>query len=83
MFIGILLTGNEEFSLKLELTYNEAEYVIAIPAGAALDNDILWYGPLYQVQQYGNSAGTGVSAAAGYIMPDHCVKSVVRHLLRN
>ena len=52
-----------DVSLKLEFTYNEEEYVIAIPAGAALDNDIPWYGPLYLAQQYGNSAGTGTLAA--------------------
>ncbi len=53
-----------DVSLKLEFTYNEQEYVIIIPAGAALDNDIPWYGPLYLAQQYGNSAGIEVPAAA-------------------
>lgn len=46
-----------DVSLKLEFTYNGEEYVIVIPAGAAVDNDIPWYGPLYLAQQYGNSAG--------------------------
>ena len=54
-----------DVSLKLEFTYNEQEYVIVIPAGAALDNDIPWYGPLYLAQQYGNSAGTPAAAEAG------------------
>ena len=53
-----------DVSLKLEFTYNEQEYVIVIPAGAALDNDIPWYGPLYLAQQYGNIAGVEVPAAA-------------------
>ena len=53
-----------DVSLKLEFTYNEQEYVIIIPAGAALDNDIPWYGPLYLAQQYGNSAGIAAPAAA-------------------
>lgn len=46
-----------DVSLKLEFTYNGEEYVIVIPSGAAVDNDIPWYGPLYLAQQYGNSAG--------------------------
>lgn len=54
-----------DVSLKLEFTYNEEEYVIVIPAGAALDNDIPWYGPLYLAQQYGNSAGTAAAEAGG------------------
>lgn len=53
-----------DVSLKLEFTYNEEDYVIVIPAGAALDNDIPWYGPLYLAQQYGNSAGIAAPAAA-------------------
>ena len=54
-----------DVSLKLEFTYNEQEYVIVIPAGAALDNDIPWYGPLYLAQQYGNSAGNAAAEAGG------------------
>lgn len=54
-----------DVSLKLEFTYNEEDYVIVIPAGAALDNDIPWYGPLYLAQQYGNSAGTAAPEAGG------------------
>lgn len=54
-----------DVSLKLEFTYNDRDYVILIPAGAALDNDIPWYGPLYLAQQYGNSAGTAAVTAAG------------------
>lgn len=52
-----------DVSLRLAFTYNEQDYVIVIPAGAALDNDIPWYGPLYLAQQYGNSAGAQTSEA--------------------
>lgn len=47
-----------DVSLRLEFTYQDTEYVIIIPAGAALDEDIPWYGPLYLAQRFGNSAGT-------------------------
>jgi len=45
-----------DVSLKLEFSYEGKYYVIIIPAGAALDNDIPWYGPLYLAQHFGNSA---------------------------
>lgn len=64
-----------DVSLKMEFTYNEQEYVIVIPAGTALDNDIPWYGPLYLAQQYGNSAGTGAAAAAPAATAAYEVKS--------
>lgn len=54
-----------DVSLKLEFTYQDKEYVIVIPAGAALDNDIPWYGPLYLAQHFGNRAGTAASGAGG------------------
>lgn len=44
-----------DVSLRLEFTYEDEEYVIIIPAGKALDNDIPWYGPLYLAGQYGNN----------------------------
>ena len=50
-----------DVSLRLEFTYQDKEYVIIIPAGAALDEDIPWYGPLYLEQRFGNSAGTAAS----------------------
>ncbi len=58
------LLKKEDVSLQLEFTYNDTEYVIFIPAGSALDNDIPWYGPLYLAQQFGNSAGTGAASKA-------------------
>lgn len=51
-----------DVALRLEFAYGGQDYVIVIPAGAAVDNDIPWYGPLYLAQQYGNSAA-GTSGA--------------------
>lgn len=45
-----------DVSLKLEFTYENKEYVITIPAGASFDDNISWYGPLYLIQHFGNSA---------------------------
>ncbi len=59
------LAKRKDVSLKLEFTYEGKEYVIIIPAGKAVDNDIPWYGPLYLAQQYGNRAGTAGSTASG------------------
>lgn len=33
-----------DVSLKLEFTYENKEYIIRIPAGAAFDDNIPWYG---------------------------------------
>ncbi len=54
-----------DVSLRLEFTYEDKDYVIIIPAGAALDNDIPWYGPLYLAAHFGNSAGTENTSSAG------------------
>lgn len=59
------LLEKKDVSLRMEFTYQDKEYVIVIPAGAAIDSDIPWYGPLYLAQQYGNRAGTNTSAASG------------------
>lgn len=59
------LLKRKDVSLKLEFTYEGKDYVIIIPAGKAVDNDIPWYGPLYLAQHYGNRAGTNTSAASG------------------
>ena len=55
------LLAKGDVSMKLEFTYMDKEYVIIIPAGAALDNDIPYYGPLYLAQHFGNKAGTNAS----------------------
>lgn len=59
------LLEKKDVSLRLEFTYQDKEYVIVIPAGAALDEDVSWYGPLYLEQHFGNSAGSASSEAAG------------------
>lgn len=40
-------------SLELEYTFEDKEYTVTIPAGAAENNDIPWYGPLYLQMRYG------------------------------
>lgn len=52
-----------DVSLKMEYTYAGKDYVVIIPAGAALDNDIPWYGPLYLAAHFGNSLETAEPAA--------------------
>lgn len=54
-----------DVSLRLEFTYEDKDYVIIIPAGAALDNDIPWYGPLYLAAHFGNSAGAENTSETG------------------
>lgn len=57
------LLKKDDVSLKLEYTYAGKDYVVIIPAGAALDNDIPWYGPLYLAAHFGNSLETAEPAA--------------------
>lgn len=45
-----------DVTLVMEYTYEGVDYVITIPAGAAENNDIAWYGPLYLAGRYGNGA---------------------------
>ncbi|MCM1342762.1 MAG: LysM domain-containing protein [Muribaculaceae bacterium] len=59
------LAEKGDVSLRMEFTYQDKEYVIVIPAGAALDNDIPWYGPLYLAQHFGNRAGTAAAGEGG------------------
>ncbi|MCM1303473.1 MAG: LysM domain-containing protein [Lachnospiraceae bacterium] len=59
------LLAKGDVSLRMEFTYQDKEYVIVIPAGAALDNDIPWYGPLYLAQHFGNRAGTASAGEGG------------------
>lgn len=40
-------------SLELEYTFEGKEYTVTIPVGAAENNDIPWYGPLYLQMRYG------------------------------
>lgn len=64
MMKQLLEKGN--VSLRMEFIYEGKDYVIVIPAGQAVDNDIPLYGPLYLAQQYGNRAGTDTSAGDTY-----------------
>lgn len=50
-----------DVTLVLKYTYEDVDYVVTIPAGAALDNDIPWYGPLYLAAAFGNGAGNAAS----------------------
>lgn len=65
-FVMKELLKRTDVSLKLEFTYQNTDYVIVIPAGQAVDNDIPLYGPLYLAQQYGNRAGTDASVGGTY-----------------
>ncbi|MCM1191632.1 MAG: LysM domain-containing protein [Butyrivibrio sp.] len=57
-----------DVSLRLEFTYEGTDYVIIIPAGAALDDDIPWYGPLYLAAHFGNSAEAEAAPQATYVV---------------
>lgn len=52
-----------DVALEMEYTYEGVDYRIYIPAGAAMDNDIPWYGPLYLAQYYSvnNAQAAGVT----------------------
>lgn len=65
-FVMKELLKRTDVSLKLEFTYQNTDYVIVIPAGQAVDNDIPLYGPLYLAQQYGNRAGADTSVGDTY-----------------
>ncbi len=58
----LLKKGN--VTLVMEYTYEGVNYVVTIPAGAAENNDIPWYGPLYLSSHYGSGA-PAVKGAGG------------------
>ncbi|MCM1187451.1 MAG: LysM peptidoglycan-binding domain-containing protein [Lachnoclostridium sp.] len=60
------LLARGDVALEMEYTYEGVDYKIRIPAGAAMDNDIPWYGPLYLAQHYrvGNSSVSASGKAA-------------------
>lgn len=60
----LLKKGN--VTLVLEYTYEGVDYVVTIPAGAAVNSDIPWYGPLYLAGRYGNNA-VGAAGVSGDI----------------
>jgi hypothetical protein len=49
------LLAKKTVSLSMTYVYNGVEYSILIPAGADIDLDIEWYGPLYLAQHFGNT----------------------------
>lgn len=53
------LVEKKTVSLTLECSYEGKDYIIVIPAGMAVDNDIPWYGPLYLSGIYGNRSAAG------------------------
>ncbi len=59
------LLAKKNVTLVMEYTYEGKDYVVTIPAGAAVDNDIPWYGPLYLAGKYGNGAVPASASAAG------------------
>lgn len=60
------LAERGDVSLVLEYTYEGVDYIIKIPAGKAVENDIPWYGPLYLASVYGNSVSSGISGGSKY-----------------
>lgn len=55
------LLAKKDVTLVMEYTYKDKDYVITIPAGAAVDDDIPWYGPLYLAGRYGGNNATEVA----------------------
>ncbi len=60
-----------DVTLVMEYTYEGVDYVITIPAAAAENKDIPWYGPLYLAGRYGHGA-VPVKGANG---PSYTVQS--------
>lgn len=56
-----------DVTLVMEYTYENVNYVVTIPASAAVNADIPWYGPLYLAGHYANGAvPAGTAAGASY-----------------
>lgn len=62
-----MLLKRNDVTLVMEYTYNGRDYTVTIPAGAAIDNDIPWYGPLYLAGYYGNGANMVAAAPAASV----------------
>ncbi len=60
----LLRRGDVE--LIMECTYEGVDYTFRIPAGAAVDSDIPWYGPLWLNAHYGNGASVPVNNGSTY-----------------
>lgn len=60
------LLKKDNVKLVLKYTYEDVDYVVTIPSGMAMDDDIPWYGPLYLAALYGNGAeGTSYVVKSG------------------
>lgn len=57
--------------LVLECSHEGNDYTIVIPAGKAVNNDIPWYGPLYLLSVYGNSASYNIADGSGYVVKEN------------
>ncbi len=60
------LLDKGDVDLRMEFTYDGVDYLIIIPAGEALDEDIPWYGHLYLTARFGNRAAGSSQAGGGY-----------------
>ncbi|MCM1099941.1 MAG: LysM peptidoglycan-binding domain-containing protein [Clostridium sp.] len=61
------LLERKDVTLVMEYTYENKNYTVVIPAGAAMNNDIQWYGPLYLVAHYGSRGVSAANVADGAI----------------
>lgn len=65
-----------DVTLVLKYTYQDIDYVVTIPAGAALDNDIPWYGPLYLAAQFGNGTNSKNEASVYIVQPGDTMNKI-------
>lgn len=66
-------------ALEMEYTYEGVDYKIYIPAGAAMDNDIPWYGPLYLAQYYSVNNAQSAETTAYVIVKRGDTLSKIAH----
>lgn len=67
-------------TLEMEYTYEGVDYKIRIPAGAAMDNDIPIYGPLYLSKYYSvaNSGWTGMTGPTYTVQKGDTLSKIAR-----
>ena len=71
------LVERGDVSMVLRYTYEGVDYVVTIPAGAAIDSDIPWYGPLYLASRFGNGA-TGAAGASYTVKAGDTMSKIAR-----
>jgi nucleoid-associated protein YgaU len=74
------LAAKKTVSLSMTYVYNDVEYSILIPAGADIDLEIEWYGPLYLAQHFGNT--TAANGQYTIVKGDTLSKIAVRNGLK-